>query len=217
MWLYSAVPHRPGRPSTNPPSDPPLPYACASSTLPWCTGQCRGALCSVYIRAPAYRIRGTVNGGGFPPAKWWRYPGHAGRRNDPASLSSLRSVPDTPRWGSSAVPRRSGRLSCSYVAPHRSSWFPNTVTHPLHSHAASVDGPPETWATSPPCTLWNVPKPAASPGRKAPLLSSLSTILPLLGKLEMLGPPHRGRLCGWGRDILKEYHSTTFSNMLRKM
>ena len=97
---------------------------------------------------------------------WWK--------NEPVLSSSSPPAPDIPRWGSSAVSQRSVMPSCRYVAPCQGPLLTNSVSHPLPSHAVSACRLPATRAPSPPHTPCTAPKPAVSPGRKAPLPSSVT-------------------------------------------
>ena len=60
-----------------------LPGAVPFAIPPYCIERCAGASHLYPAMAPAFHIKVTVGGGGFPPPRSPRCPGRAGVRNAP--------------------------------------------------------------------------------------------------------------------------------------
>ena len=190
-WPYQPVFRRPQRPSPHSPASPLPPEIGDYSLTPWRTGQWQGASWSVISRAQACCTGGTMDGGGFPPPKWWRCPGHSGDINEPA----LPPIMETPKLGSSLGTWQLGKPSCRYTASNWGPWLSNSVSWLLPSHSASIDGLPLPLAQSPPFNMCTIPVHAVSTWRKAPLPSSVART----------PPPTVLSLPGWIGVIFKLY------------
>ena len=133
-----------------------------------------------------------MSGGGFLPPKQPQYPVHADEENVPALPSLLPIFPDIPQPGSSAGLLRSEKPSGMSAVPHPGVRMPNSISPPPPDHVASSSASPSTPAPYPPHTPYTAPVPSAFPGRKVPLLSSVTRTPPLT---ESPPPGMGGRPC----------------------